>query len=364
MPDITASDDSLKNAMENLSDQARKLEIANFYTHGGMENAKKMVAGSYKDLYVIKGKFSSSSVYGAFIIFINSVYMSVANFYGIVSRSFTVHDIDTTRDWRAFETEIHKILALGEHDDVIGNHMRDVMTAGITMQFITNLKKLLEQNDQIAINHHFQKFTQDRLGFQNIKVSVDHNQASSLDMELNSVSSRKLSEKDLKGSGGEEDADPYEDIKALDDENELLEGKEVKLIFNGSLILAPVKGKDISTLIVGDRVKIKIVDRTPKAVSLAKAFKAWEDGQMLPIAGRVVTVKKSPQGGYKIFVIVAKGIFIRIDEEEDRIKILMDDTGSPQAGRDAAGHTVNIPVVILLVLVFFALVGAIIFFLR
>ena len=350
--------------MEGFTDQAKKFEIASYYTHGDQDNARKMIAGSYKDLYVIKGKFSSSSVYGAFLIFINTVYMNVVNFYGIVSHSFSVDELKTTRDWKPFEAEIKRILSMSEHDDVLCNHMKEAMTTGINLQFITNMKRLLEQNDQIGINHVFQKFTQDRLGFQNVKVGVDFNQISSLEMELNSVSSRKLSDKDLKLDGAADEKNDLDDIKALDDEKDALSGKDVKLVLNGSLILAPIKGKDISTLAVGDRVKVKIIDKNPKSVSLAKAFNAYEDGKMLPIAGRIVSIKNVPQGGYKIFIIVAKGIFIKIEEDEDRIKILMDDLGLQDGSKDTSKQGINIPLVIILVMIFFALIGVIVFFVK
>ena len=65
----------LDSAANSLSEQTKKLQIALYYTFGDEDKAKKMVNGTYLDLYVIKGKFSSSSVYGAFVVFLNASHM-------------------------------------------------------------------------------------------------------------------------------------------------------------------------------------------------------------------------------------------------------------------------------------------------
>ncbi len=364
MQDNTSSGGDQKSTRDGQADQARKIDIASYYTHGDAENANKMVAGTYKDLYIIKGKFASSSVYGAFMIFFNHIYLQCVNFYGIVSHSFNVNDIDISQDWRKFEGEIEKNFSMGDHDDVLCNHMRESITTGMTMPFCTNLKKQFDQNDQIGISHVFQKFIQDRLGFQNLKVNMEYIQCTSLDMEMYSTSSRKMSEKSAKDDASLEKKDSLDDIQSLDDANDPLSGKEVKLVLNGSLLLAPIKGKDISSLAPGDRVKVKIIDKNPKGISVARAFKAYEDGKMLPITGRIVSMKSQASGGYKIFLVVAKGIFIKVDEEEDGIKIMMDDLGTAGGNNAETKAELNIPMIILLVVVFFILIGVIVFFVK
>ncbi len=361
MTENSSQDTTLRSAVDTLSEHTKKLEIAKYYTHGNFENAKKMVSGSYKDLYAIKGKFSSSSVYGAFLIFYNIVYFQITDYYGIISHSFDVDDIKTNVDWRIFEDEITKNLEKHEHDDVLGSHMKESVAAGLTMQFGTELKKLLEHNDQIGVNHMFQKLCQDKLGFPNLKISVDFNHISSLDMELYSTSSKKLTPDELKGVEREEEK--INDIEKMeDDTDDPLGGKNVKLVLEGTLILAPIKGKEISSLSVGDRVKLNLIGKNPKAISLAKAFKAYEDGKMLPIAGRIVSIKKLPAGGYKIFVVVAKGIFIKIEEEEEQIKVLMDELGVIGASDKTSDSSISTPMIIIGVIIFLILIGVIFFF--
>jgi hypothetical protein len=363
MPDNSDQEKNLQSAVDSLSEQTRRLEIAKYYTHGNFENAKKMVSGSYKDLYAIKAKFSSSSVYGAFLVFFNTVYQQLTDYFGIVSHEFTVDDIKTTSDWKIFEQEISENLKLKLHDDVLGNHLKEEINNTFTIQFGQDLKKLLDNNDEIGVNHLFQKVTQDKLGFSNVKISVDFNQLSSLDMEIHSISSKKVQPDEMK-EGEKSGEDEVDDIERIDAEEDPLDGKTVKLVLEGSLILAPIKGKEISSLVRGDRIKVKVIDKNPKGIALAKAFNAYEEGKMLPITGRIVYIKSVPAGGYKIFAIVAKGIFIKIEEEEDQIKVAIDDlTKKPGESAESEGLQISTPVIIILIVAFLGLITAIFFFL-
>lgn len=346
----------LDSAANNLSEQTKKLQIALHYTFGDEDKAKKMVNGTYLDLYVVKGKFSSSSVYGSFIIFLNPVYLKVMNSFSILSRSFEISDIKTTQDWRNFEKQLVEISHKSGYDESMTSKMKDSMNKALTIQEITKFARLIEQDDGIAVNHNFQKFISDVTGFQNVELSVDYEKISSIAMEINSLTSTKIS-----AAEPAKESVPAEDIKIekLDDP---LEGKEVKLILNGALILSPIKGKDISELSIGDRIMISIIDKSPKANDVLKAFNAFrDDGSPKPVAGRIVSIKHTTD--YKIFAIVAKGIYIKIEEEEDFIKVGMDPTYySNQNIVEEADTRKNRMMMFILAGVFFVLVGIIVAF--
>lgn len=348
----------LEAAANSFSEQARKHQIALYYTMGDDDKAKKMVTGDYTDLYVIKGKFSSSSVYGAFIVFLNTVYQKAMHTYIILTRSFDLVDMKTSRDWRSFERLLLETSKKGEHDEVFSGQVRENIIKGFTMQEIANLSKLLEQDNGIAINHFLQKFISAIAGLQNMEFTCDYEKISSLAMEIHSVTSVKVSQSELAAGQGKQPTPAEIRVEKTDD---ALEGKEVKLVLNGALILSPIKGKDISTLSVGDRIMISIIDKNPKAVDVAKAFNAYDaEKGVRPIAGRIVSIKRTDT--FTIFAIVAKGIYIKIVEEENNIKIAMDPSyyNANGAGDDESrmsGMTLAI-----LGIVFFLLLGIIIFF--
>ena len=98
----------------------------------------------------------------------------------------------------------------------------------------------------------------------------------------------------------------------------------VKLIINCSLILSPIKGKDISKLTPGDRIRVNIIDNNPKAITVAEAFHAYKEGKFSPINGRVKSVEFTPGAGYIIYAVIAKGVLAKVVEEEENIKVAMD----------------------------------------
>ena len=119
-------------------------------------------------------------------------------------------------------------------------------------------------------------------------------------------------------------------------------------------MLSPIKGKNISQVETGDRIKINLSPTSPKAITVAKAFKVYDDGKISPIAGRVVSIRHLNDGGYKVYAIIAKGIYIKIEEEEEDIRIAMD---SPQDAESLASS--NPSIIIALVIVFIALIAVV-----
>lgn len=348
----------LEAAASNFSEQSKKNQIALYYTMGDQDKAKKMVTGGYSDLYVIKCVFSSSSVYGGFIVFINTVYLKAVSGYIIITRSFDLVDIKTTKDWRAFERLLLDAAKKGEHDEVFSNQVKDGLIKALTIQEISNLSKLLDQDNGIAINRYMQKFISNVAGLQNMELTADYEKISSLSMELHSLTSIKITPDEL-AKGQSKDQPAEVEVEKTDD---ALSGKEVKLILNGALILSPIKGKDISSITAGDRILISLVDKNPKTIDVAKAFNAYDSEKGIkPIPGRVVSIKLD--GYYTIYAIVAKGIYVKIIEEETLIKAAMDPAHYMASGSDKDDEkSVSGITLAVLAIVFLVLVGGVIFF--
>ena len=70
-----------------------------------------------------------------------------------------------------------------------------------------------------------------------------------------------------------------------------------------------------------NQIKIRIKDDSPKAIRIAQAFNSYKDKKMLPIIGKIISYRRTIEGGYKMFVEIADGMYVRIDEQESNIKI-------------------------------------------
>jgi hypothetical protein len=328
----------LDKAINTLSREKDKLDIALYYTHQDKEKAKNMVAGVYKDMFAVKAKFNASTTYGAFLLFFNIPYSSLVSSCEVMSPSYIVDDLKTKSAWRFFEEEIGKIVKSGTHNNEMTIKLSDELVNAFTLKLGTDqraseLKKFLEMNDEISANRIIKKFIHDKFGFMNVNLSVDYEQISSLDMELFSTSSKKI----------DKDALPPEQEKKAteiaEEEDDIgIDKKDIQLILHGALVLSPMKGKAIHTLVTGDRIKVNL-DNSTKAITVAKAFKVYEDGKILPITGRIVSIRHLLDGGYKIYCLIAKGIYVKIEEEEENIKIAVD---MPEAVKESDISRTNI----------------------
>jgi hypothetical protein len=357
--------EKLNQAFDALSDQTKKFELALFFTRGDQEKARDMVSGVFKDLYLIKVKFSTSSNFGAFLMFFSVPYCMLINSYSIVSSSYEIDELKTSIGWKEFEAQIEKLLKKGKTDYDLIRRLKDSLNQVFSIQLSTmqrsiELKQNIEANDQIAINRLISKFIEDKIGYQIVSIAVDYESITSLDMELHSISSRKVSPEDIKRMKDEIKAREDSRVKVDVEEDKELSGKDVKIVLNGEIILAPIKGKDIASVTAGEKIKVHLDSSNPRDVSVAKAFKYYDEneGRILPVPAVVVSKNRIPDGGYKIFCLIAKGIYVKIVEEEDNIKIAMDYSES-QAAEESAANTPQskIQMIMIYVIVVLIIIG-------
>ena len=182
--------DNLDSAVNSLQEQTKKINIALHYTGNDMEKAKLMVAGSYKDLLACKVKFTSSSQYCVFLMFINAVQSRVMDSFFVVSNDYMVANIDNVQDWRLFEMDIATARA-NITDFRLVNEFKDKIDRAFTSAVCTSIVRLYEK-DTTQLNHILQKTIQECTGLQRVDVSFEISKISSLEMELDAISTRKI----------------------------------------------------------------------------------------------------------------------------------------------------------------------------
>ena len=355
-------DQQLNTALNSLSEQTGKISIALHYVGGDMEKARQMVAGSYRDLFALKIVYNSSAMHGAVLIFYNQVYSKIMNPFGYVITSYATRQLEPGNDWKLFEKEMQEVIAAESPDEHLGNTLKSRLYESFTFQFARELARFLEGKNTIAIERAFQKLIQYILNQARIDVRVEAQQISSLDMELYSATTQKLDQATLQGQGQADAQAESAKASASASSEEIVEGKDgVQLILKASLILAPIKGKEISKLQSGDRVKVSLVENTPKAIQVAQALNAYKDGNFAPVVARVKSVKYDPAAGYTLHGIIAKGIFVKIVEEEKSIKVAMDTVYEMAKGEMVPDEPkMNVKVIILLAAAFLLLLGIVV----
>ena len=352
----------INDAFQSLSDQTKKINIAQHYTHGDMDKARQMVSGAYRDLYVIKVRFSSSTLYGAFIVFFNHIYKHVAGVQIIVSPSYAVLNLDPSSEWQIYDREIKELLDQGDYDQVLVRSFRDKLNTMFSIVELNELSRYLESRNEIAIDNMLRKAIQNSLGLQRVDTNVYYETTSSLEMELKSVSAPKLSQDIIEGrQEKKEPKAPYEQEQKKSSQPKVgVDG--VKLILNAALILSPIKGKYIHKLAPGDRIRVSIVDNSQQAIKVAQALDAYEDERFKPVVARIKTVDYVQGAGYKIYGFIAKGIVVDITEEEENIKVALDPSYAAAMEQQSADEqSTSYPLIILLFMIFAAAVGIVLY---
>jgi len=113
---------------------------------------------------------------------------------------------------------------------------------------------------------------------------------------------------------------------------------------------------------MGDRVLVSMVEVNDQSRAIAKAFKAYNEVEkkILPVPARIKSMKYIDGTGYKIYVVIAKGIVGQIIEEEKNIKVAMDPAAMFQPEEDSNAKGTNPGLVMIIVLV--AVILSLIFF--
>jgi hypothetical protein len=95
-------------------------------------------------------------------------------------------------------------------------------------------------------------------------------------------------------------------------------------VINIDLLLAPTRGKSISSLKPGENVQVLLDASSPLAMKMIKSLNLISNNKVKPIGAAVHSIKYNPKTGFKIYVKIAEGVLGKAEEEHD-IKIRMGD---------------------------------------
>lgn len=355
-------DPEIVETISKSPELTRKFHIALFYTNGDEDRAVKMLDGGNQDLYVIKGRFSSSTQNGLFLIFFNSFNFQILSTSEIMSPAFALRNVDPKLDWREFERQLVEHINKGDHDEVMRRTMKDKIIAAFSITFMKEVTKAIQNNDDIVLNRMFQRLMKDSLGLQNVDMEATFQPDSSLAMEIESLSSKKIDVESLIKKKTQEAAT---EEKPSDGLARPVVGKDgIKLILKGGLILSPIKGKHISKLEVGDRVRVSLLESSPNAIKVAQAFNAYDGKQFSPVNARMKLAYKTDKG-YEFYAVIAKGILAHIIEEEDNIKVAMDPAFAVSESKEEVKKGgLSMPIIVAIIAAFIIIVSVLIFLVK
>ncbi|MFH0977278.1 MAG: hypothetical protein V1874_15975 [Spirochaetota bacterium] len=274
-----------------------------------------MVSGLYNDVKIIKGKFDlSSKTNGIFIIFLNLPNNYVMHINSIIFQNEnSLLKASIFDSWKTFWS------------DLIGFEEKDGDNLVSSIEFIKyvtgafdnddiyshlgsdNLEKLTEM-----INGIIAKFYLDSRV--NCKLSIDS--SNSLTLVQADIPLEEPGNADNKDNIDKLDTELSKKIAEIE--------SKAEHVLNGRIIISPIKGKHISDVKIGEKIKILLTGNDKINKQVAKSLKALsEENEILPINMRITEKFPMEKKGYYIYGLIAKNILVRIIEEED-VKIETD----------------------------------------
>jgi hypothetical protein len=331
--------------IEAFNEQKRLITMAMKYTGGDHEKARLMAAGKYNDVIVIKGKFyiESASVAGVFIIFLNMVTRRVLNINAIVLQySAPVDRMRIFDNWRTFYNDFGQLAkkegerASGSYE--VSRHIADSLEGYDIFSFVESSDLRITTSTIAEILGKF--YNNPR-----IQCQIELDRTNSLTLELDGIPIEDTSSPELSDT---------EDV--TDEEKQIAEiEKQADFVINGKLIVSPVRGKYINDVKPGENLKLLFVDKDELSVKVAKTLNSYtEEGEFLPVKGRIKEKFPIESGGYIIYAFVARNVLAKIVEEEN-VKIEMD-SPSQEEKEEKGDSKLILYITLLLGLVLFSLI--------
>jgi len=295
---------------ESLNEKSKLIDLALKYTNNDLNTAKEMASDQYLDVIAVKGRFvvEEKDYSGVFIAFFNHIQDYIANVTSIISSKTFLYD--KTRIFDSWKTLFKDIMGYTRGSDTIDseNFNYFLVDSFAAYDVFPDVKD--QRLDELS--NILREIISKSLNADAVQCQIEFETTSSLAMELAGVPV------DIPGDeNGGLSALPHDDRIAQIE-------SEANYVIEGVAVVSPVKGKNISELNTGDKIKLLLPGKDIISEKILKMLNVYDaNGQKLPITGRIKTKLPVEKGGYIIYAIVAKGVLAKIYEEEN-VKIMID----------------------------------------
>ena len=316
---------------EAMGETAKRIEAALRFSKGDMDKAKLMASGKLQDVVVIKGKFIDveKNISGIILAFINITdeYISAIR----TVQFSTTGVFTTTRVFDGWKSLYDNLTAYESAPDVLDSLKlnQDLLDEFIKIDVFPDAQSM--NLDFLAVS--VQDIIKTSLGSEKVKSQIELEKTSSMDIALAGIdvmvpSSDEDEDAKLEEKASEKKAPQTALEKKLDE----IESK-ASFVVEGKCVLSPVKGKYINETVLGEKIFVTLPGKDELSEKIIDAYKARDhEGKPLPVVGKVVEKVSIEGGGVVLYVLVAKGIYAKIIEE-DNVKIQTEITQSKKAAK-------------------------------
>lgn len=309
----------MANQQVNISEKAKRIETALRFTNGDMEKAKLMASGNLSDITIIKGKFiiADQEISGFFMAFFNIIDEYIAAIKSVVVSNNSI--FPRIRIFDEWKSHYKNMLAYEKGSDNVDSEKfnTDLLESFIRTDVFPDVQK--ENLDYLSSS--LPDILKTSFGSSSVKCQLDLEKTSSLELVLMGIPLMIPEEDDEKTEAAAET--PAAETKPVPDSafaKKLAEiESKAQFIVEGCCVLSPVRGKLITDITPGERIYVVLPSKDSVSQRIIDAYKARNsEGNPLPVVGRIVEkVPNENTKGFILYVLVAKGIYAKIIEEEN-----------------------------------------------
>ncbi|HDP79321.1 MAG TPA: hypothetical protein ENN21_00600 [Spirochaetes bacterium] len=338
--------DADNSHMDSLGEQTKLINMAVKHTRGNVEKARLMAAGQFSNVAVVKAKFSNEDpgVHGALSVFVNTEDHYIMNILTLMlSDKAKIERLRIFDAWKNFYGDLNGLIrdagALNKGGYEFSTHLADSMVG-------YDIYDDVENGDLDGATQIFTEIIGKFPGAGKVKCQIEIEKTSSLAMELEGIPTEAY-------SGGEAESETTP-LSAEDERVRAIE-EGAEHVIQGKIMVSPVRGKYINDVKPGENIKVLLTNHDEVSKKVAKVLNAYtEEGEFLPIKGRVKEKVSMGKSGYIMYALVAKNVLAKIIEEEN-VKIEMEAMGAGEKAENKDTRLI-LYVSLLLGLVLFTLI--------
>lgn len=272
-----------------------------------------------KNWTVLKGKIFSPKLnfYGLIVLIFDNGKNCVDNINLVFSGYSEIHNISLADKWDKFEKTIQDMIYGGNFSQPITMAAMDKIKADTRNNlFATELKDNINKNNLTVLNDMFKHMFSKIINDGNVEIECAFDFLTHEELQQGRV------RKDDESTNNES-------------ENENLSAPADSRFINGKLILAPIDGKLISNLVVGDTLLLNLIVSSMAENAVIDKLKLRKpDGSPKPVPARIVKIQ--PYGkGVQLLLNIVENFYVKIIEEERILVKLAKSASAENSGRQA-----------------------------
>lgn len=338
---------------DSLNEQTKLIEIALKYTDGNMDKAKAMASGQLLDNTVVKCKYylQRSGHSGLFLAFFNVVDEYISYLAAALVANPSIYEKSRIfDDWKILFADMNAFKGGG---DIV--EMGDLDNKLIDGMVSKDVFPAVQSGDLDSLTKNIGEILNEVFPGEQVQHQLEIEPTSSLMMEVGGIEleTPQQNEPEVKEKPKEQAPDETETERRMREVEE-----EANYIVEGASIVAPVKGKYINDISVGEKMMVLLPNKDPVSRKILSVLNAVDsEGRISPIKGRVKEIIPMEKGGSVIYALVAKGVLAKLVEEEN-VKIRMESADAEEVTEKSESKAL----VLMSVLLFLIIIGAVILF--